>query len=141
MFLAGLLCVLNPAFGQTARTAQNCDRECLHGMLTSYLSALVAHDPKTLPLSQNARFTELPLGEGLWKTASALGTFRQDIFDVRAGVAGTHVVMQEKGAPVLFQVRLKVASGKISEIDTTVARNQTEGMIYKPDELKSRVPR
>ncbi len=46
VFLAGLVCALNPAFGQTARPAQNCDRECLRGMLTSYLSALVAHDPK-----------------------------------------------------------------------------------------------
>jgi hypothetical protein len=112
VLLAGLLCALSPAFGQ------NCDRECLRGLLTSYLGALVAHDPKALPLASNARFTEdtveMPLGEGLWKTASGLGTFRQDIIDVRAGVAGTHVVVQETGAPVLFQVRLKVVSGKIS---------------------------
>jgi len=46
----------------------------------------------------------------------------------------------EKGAPVLFQVRLKMASGSISEIDTTVVRNQTEGMIYKPDQLKEASP-
>ena len=126
--LAGVLCALNPAFGQ------NCDRECLRGVITSYLNALVAHDPKALPLTTNVRFTEdtveMPPGEGLWKTASGLGTFRQDIIDVRTGVAGTHVVMLEKGAPVLFQVRLKMASGRISEIDPTVVRNQTEGMIY-----------
>jgi hypothetical protein len=144
VFLAGLLWTLNSAFGQTSRPVQHCDRECLRGMLTSYLSALVAHDPKALPLAANARFTEdtveMPLGEGLWKTASGLGTFRQDIIDVRAGVAGTHVVMQEKGAPALFQVRLKVVSGKISEIDTTVVRSQTEGMIYKPDQLKEASP-
>ena len=144
VFLAGLLWTLNPLFGQTARPAQNCDRECLRGMLTSYLGALVAHDPKPLPLATNVRFTEdtveMPVGEGLWKTASGLGTFRQDVIDVREGVAGTHVVMHEKGAPVLFQVRLKVVSGKISEIDTTVVRNQTEGMIYKPDQLKHASP-
>jgi hypothetical protein len=67
-------------------------------------AALVAHDPKALPFAANARFTEdtveMPLGEGLWKTASGLGTFRQDIIDLRAGVAGTHVVMQERDAPV-----------------------------------------
>jgi hypothetical protein len=97
-------------------------------MLTRYLNALVVHNPKALTLAGNARFTEdtveKPLGEGLWKTASGLGTFRQDIIDVREGVAGTHVVMQDNGAPILFQVRLKVASGKMSEIDTTVVRNQ-----------------
>jgi hypothetical protein len=50
------------------------------------------------------------LGDGLWKTASGLGTFRQDIIDVRQGVAGTHIVMLENGAPGLFQARLKLAS-------------------------------
>ena len=137
IFLTGLLFVLKPVSAQTF----NCDRDCLRGMLTRYLNALIAHDPKTLPLAANARFTEdtveKPLGEGLWKTASGLGTFRQDIIDVRGGVAGTHVVMQENGMPVLFQVRLKVVMGRVSEIDTTVVRNQAEGMIYRPDELKT----
>jgi hypothetical protein len=144
-----MLLVLTPAFAQRPDAAQNCDRECLRGMLTRYLNALVAHDPKTLPLAANARFTqdtvEMPLGEGLWKPAAGggnltLGTFRQDIIDVRAGVAGTHVVMQESGAPILYQVRLKVASGKISEIDTTTVRNQVEGMIYHPEVLKTASP-
>src|ERR1035438_9936019 len=45
--------------------------------------------------------------------------------------------MQENGMPVLFQVRLKVVMGRVSEIDTTVVRNQAEGMIYRPDELKT----
>ncbi len=129
---------------QTFGAAQSCDRECLRGMITRYLNAVVAHDPKALPLASNARFTEdtveKQLGEGLWKTASGLGTFRQDIIDVRTGVAGTHVVMLDNGMPVLFQVRLKVASGKISEIDTTVVHNRDEGMIYRPDALKTASP-
>lgn len=136
--LVGLLFVMQPV------QAQNCDRECLRGMLTRYLNAVVAHDPATLPLAPNARFTEntveMPVGQGLWKTASSLGTFRQDVIDVRESVAGTHVVMQENGKPVLFQVRLKVVSGKISEMDTTVVRNQAEGMIFRPENLKTASP-
>jgi hypothetical protein len=108
-------------------------------MLTRYLNALIAHDPKALPLADKGRFTEntveKPLGEGLWKTALGLGTFRQDILDVRQGVAGTHVAVQENGAPVLLQVRLKLVGGRISEIDTPVVRNQAEGMIFRPAEL------
>jgi hypothetical protein len=138
LVLAGLLLAVRPG------SAQNCDRECLRGMLTRYLKAVVAHDPKTLPLAANARFTEntveKTLGEGLWKTASGLGNFRRDIIDVRQGIAGTHVVMQENGAPVLFQVRLKIVMSRISEIDTTVVRNQAEGMIFRPDELKTASP-
>ena len=138
LLVAGLLMALGPA------PAQTCDRECLRGMLTSYLSALRAHDPRALPLAANVRFTEntveKPLSEGLWKRASgslSLGTFRQDIIDVRQGVAGTHVVVQDNGMPALFQVRLKVVMRRISEIDTTVVRNQAEGMIFRPDDLKN----
>jgi len=75
-------------------SAQTCDRECLRGMITKYLDAVVKHDPKALPLAGNVRFTEdtveKPLGEGLWKTAQGLGTFRQDVIDVRQSVAGVH---------------------------------------------------
>jgi hypothetical protein len=144
LVLAGLLLALKPGPAQTSPSAQGCDRECLRGTLTSYLNALVAHDPKSLPLAVNARFTEntaeKPLGEGLWKTASSLGSFRQDLIDVRQGVAGTHVVIEENGEPVLFQARLKVAMRRISEIDTTVVRNQAEGMIFRPNELKAASP-
>ncbi len=144
LLIGGLLLALKPGAAQTSAAAQSCDRECLRGMLTRFLDAVVAHDPKTLPLAANARFTEntleKPLGEGLWKTASSLGTFRQDILDERQGVVGTHVVMIENGAPVLFQARLKISAGKISEMDTTVVRNQTEGMIFRPQELKTASP-
>jgi len=80
------------ALGMLSTTAfgQNCDRDCLRGVITGYLNALVAHNPKALPLAANVRFTEdtveMPLGEGLWKTASGLGTFRQDIIDVRGAL-------------------------------------------------------
>jgi hypothetical protein len=125
-------------------TAQTCDRECLHEMITRYLDVVVKHDPKVLPLATIVRFTEdtveKPLGEGLWKTAAGLGTFRQDILDVRQGVAGVHVTMQENGAQILVQARLKVVGGKISEIDTTVVRNRDEGMIFRPDGLKTASP-
>lgn len=137
-FLAALLCSFEPAGAQT------CDRACLRGMITRYLDAVIAHDPARLPLASNVRFTEdtveRKLGEGIWQTASGLGTFRQDILDVRQGVAGTHVLLLDGGAPVLYQVRLRLASGKISEIDTTVVRNQTEGMIYRPENLKTASP-
>jgi hypothetical protein len=144
LLLASLLLAVKLAPAQNSVPARNCDRECLRGMLTSYLNALVAHNPKTLPLAANVRFTEntveKPLGEGLWKTASALGTFRQDVLDVRQGVAGTHVVIENSGAPALLQVRLKLADGRVSDIDTTVVRNKDEGMIFLPEGLKAASP-
>ena len=69
-----------------AAQAADCDRECLRGVITQYLNAMVAHKPGSLAVSDKVRFTEdavtMKLGEGLWKNASGLGTYRQDILDV-----------------------------------------------------------
>ena len=116
---------------------QSCDRACLRGLLTQYLDAMIAHAPDRLPLATGVRFTEdtveKRLGEGLWQDATRLRPYRQDILDVRAGVAGTHAVVEENGAPVLFLVRVKVADRTISEIETMVVRSREEGVIFQPE--------
>jgi hypothetical protein len=126
------------ASSQAARQAP-CDRECLRGFVTQYLNAMVAHDPKSLPLAAGARFTEdtktLALGEGLWKGASALRSYRQDFLDVRDGMAATHAIVEEGGSPVMLAVRLKITDRKIAEIETMVTRNRTEGALFSIDAL------
>jgi hypothetical protein len=136
-------------FGKTAlllcafswARAADCDRECLRGFVTQYLNAMTAHNPGALPLASNARFTEnaaeMKLGEGLWKNASGIGSYRLDILDVRQGVAASQVVMQEAGAPVMLTLRLKVADRKISEIETQVTRKQSEGALFNVNALQS----
>jgi hypothetical protein len=119
--------------------AADCDRGCLSGIMTRYLNAVVAHDPQSLPLARNVRFTEdgveLKLGEGLWKSASKLRPYRIDFIDVAEGVAAVHAVFEENGAPVLFAARLKVVDGQITEIETMAVRNRTEGVLFAPDNL------
>lgn len=77
-------------FSSQARAA-DCDRTCLRGWMTKYLDAVVAHNPAALQFAPEARFTEdskvLKVGDGLWKTATKLGTYRQDFIDVRQQVA------------------------------------------------------
>ncbi len=123
-----------------ARSQTACNRDCLRTMVTDYLNAMIAHKPETLPLAANARFTEdrkeLKLGEGIWKTASRLRPYRQDILDVRQGVAGAHVIVEEGNSPTMLVVRLKVVDRKIAEIETMAVRNRTEGAIFVPDALK-----
>jgi len=118
---------------------ESCDRACLRGLLTQYLDAMIAHAPARLPVAKGVRFTEdtveKPLGEGLWKTASRLRSYRQDILDVRAGVAGMHTIVEESGAPVLLQLRLKVSDRRIAEVETTVVRSRDEGVVFLPDEF------
>src|SRR5262245_52031273 len=110
-----------PAFGQAGAP---CDRECLRNLITQYLDAMVAHNPKSLPTAPTLRFTEdtkiLPLGEGLWKNASKIRTYRQDFLDVREGVGASHVIVEEGGKPVMLALRLKIVDRKIAEIETMV---------------------
>src|SRR5438105_2376232 len=90
------------ANAQTRGAGNACDRECLRGFTTQYLDAMVAHNPKALPLA-NVKFTEntktMQLGEGLWKGASRIRTYRQDFLDVRQGVAAAFVVVEENAMP------------------------------------------
>src|SRR5229473_791439 len=50
----------------------NCNRACLENVVDQYLSALVARDPKRLPVSKDVKYTEndqvIELGDGFWKT-------------------------------------------------------------------------
>jgi hypothetical protein len=124
-----------------AHAADNCDRECLRGFITRYLDAMVSHDPKALPTSSTVRFTEdtveKKLGDGLWKTASQIRPYRQDILDVRQGVAASQVVVEENGSPYMLMLRLKIEDRKITEIETQVTRNQKEGAIFEVKALQS----
>jgi hypothetical protein len=110
-----------------AASAADCDRACLKNMMTTYLNALVAQDPSKAPLASNVRFTEdskdLKVGEGFWKTATKSGDYRQDFIDVKEQVVAAHVLMEESGKPALFTARLKVAGGKITEIETLVTHS------------------
>ena len=119
--------------------AAECDRACLKGMITSYVDAMVAHDPTRLPVAANARFTEdsqdLKLGEGLWKTVTKKGDFRQDYIDTRKQIAASHVMVFEENATVLYSVVLRVSDQKITGIETLVDRILPNSR-FKPDSLE-----
>jgi len=133
MKLKLLLLVALGAAANTARAA-DCDRDCLRGFITQYLNAMLTHSPKGLAVSDKVRFTEdtvdMKLGEGLWKGASKIGTYRQDILDVRQGVAASQVIVEENGTPVMLVLRMKIADKKITEVETQVTRTQNEGRIF-----------
>jgi hypothetical protein len=135
-----LAAVATAPFPLAAQSAGNCDRACLAGVMSAYLDSLVAHDPSKAPLATNARFTEdareLPVGDGLWKTATKLRPFRTDFLDPATGTAATHAVLEENGTPVLLAARLRVVDRRIGEVETIVVRSQQEGALFQPDALK-----
>jgi hypothetical protein len=109
-----------------------CNRECLAGVLNTYVQALLKHDAALLPTTRNVKYTEngvrLALGDGLWQTASATPTYRLDVIDEEAGQVGLLGRINEGGNNNWYAVRLKVEPGpKVSEIETLVSRSLSAG--------------
>ena len=134
--LSGILGVLS--LSPPSVQAQTCDRACLTGMMTQFINALVAHDPSKLPLAENVRYTEdsrnAKLGDGIWKSVTANGGFRQDYIDTRKQVAAAHVLLRESDSQVLYSVLLHVTGMKIAGIETLVQRVGATGK-FQPTEL------
>jgi hypothetical protein len=128
-------------FSNTDAAGASCDRECLKGFITQYLNAMVAHKPESLSVTSELRFTEdckeINLGDGFWKTVTGLTNYRMDFIDVNLGGAISYVVAKEGSALILLVVRLKVVDNKISQIETMVVKNASEGMIFNTSALKT----
>lgn len=105
-----------------------CDRECLVDFMKQYLQALVKHDPKTVPFAYEVKFVEntanIPVGKGLWATASAAPTdFQVYAADPEAQQVACLVMMKEGSADILLGARLKLEDKKISEAEHHVVRD------------------
>ena len=104
----------------------DCDRACLENLATQYLNALVAHDPKQLPLAQDVRYTEqdqvMNVGDGFWGTATAVGHFRLCFSDLVMEQIGCMVTMHEGDHLLIMSMRLRVELGRITEIETMYYR-------------------
>lgn len=103
-------------------------RECLARVMSTYLQALVAHEPSRLPVTRNVKYTEngvrLNVGDGLWQTASAMPTYRVDVIDEEEGQVGLLGRISENGNINWYAARLRVEpDGKVSEIEVLVNRS------------------
>jgi hypothetical protein len=111
-----------PAKASTGPIPLNCNRACLEDLVNQYLAALVAHDPKRLPLSADVAYTEndqqMEIGDGFWKTAESLGNYKHVFADPEFGQVAFMGTMHEAGAPVLLSLRLRVELGRITEVES-----------------------
>ena len=107
--------------GSTGPIPLDCNRACLEGVIDQYLKAVVAHDPKMLPLSEDVRFTEngqlLPVGDGFWKTAQGIGNYRHVFADPEFGQVAVMATMREANTNILMSLRLRIELGRITEIE------------------------
>src|SRR5262245_28402486 len=110
----------------------SCDRACLENFVDRYLDAVIAHNPKLLPLARNVKFTEngvkLNIGDAHWKTVTGKGNYRIFVTDPEAGqVAFIGTVREEargpEGLPSAIALRLRVENRQITEIETLMVRS------------------
>jgi len=111
-----------------AVAGSECDRACLEKLADQYVTAMVKHDPKGLPLASDYKYTEntaeIKMGDGLWVGASEEPTtFKIYAADPASKQVGLFCMMKEFDKPVIFALRLKFDQGKITEIEHVVVRD------------------
>ena len=116
-----------------------CDRACLVAFADAYYAALKANDARQLPQAANARITEngseKTLAGTFWASAEE-PTWRFDIVNPRRGDVASQVVIRNADGTQTMQVlRLKVAGGAITEIETIKANKGDADRLWGPEQL------
>jgi hypothetical protein len=146
----GLIALAGVPTASAETSRSDCSREALRGLVDRYFAALAAHDPSGLPLAPNVRSTEngveVAVGKGLWQTAgkvlmrrvlldtSRCGTHASAVLEepFSSATVGPENAFSPKKAlptegtvrPILFGVRLRVEGGRITEIESIIARER-----------------
>ena len=119
----------------TTKNTREFDRSVLEDFLDRYLTALAQNDPSRLPLANNVKFVEnnqeLKVGEGTWRTVTGLGKYRHYFADPQMGQSAVIAVVEENGKKGILNLRLKIADGKISEIESLVVRDPGGAETYE----------
>lgn len=114
------------AAAQSAQAPARCERACLEELVESYLAAVIAHDPRRLPLSADVLYTEneqrIAVGDGFWQTATSRGEYNHHFADPVTSQAAWMGTMREGSTLLLMALRLRVELGRITEIETSYFR-------------------
>lgn len=112
------------------------NRDELYALAERYLQALAARDAGAVPFAESAFVTEnnvvLARGDGCWNTATAVHPYRLFMAEPEAGQVAVFSAIEESDALNPICVRLEVAGGQITGVETVVARNKDEGFPFGP---------
>jgi hypothetical protein len=103
-----------------------CTRDLLKSTHDAYFKALAAHDPSTLTLADNVKFTEngkaLTLGSaGLWKSAGTL-KYSHSALDTETCNLASQAVVPDGTMDIPLALRIKLQNQRITEIETIAVR-------------------
>jgi hypothetical protein len=112
------------------------NRVTLYAVLDKYLAALAAKNPARVEWAEDVRTSEnnvmIPVGEGLWGTITALGSYQLRFADIGSGEVGYFGTVHEPLEESAFTLRLRVnAAGKVSEAETIVVRQSDSGIKFE----------
>lgn len=117
---------------QKPEESSSCDRACLENFVNEYINAVIAHDPAKVALAENVKFTEngqrLVPGDGLWNTLTGWGSYKLYVADMETNQIGFIGTIKESHLTSMIALRLKIENMKISEIETFVARSDSEAV-------------
>ena len=112
------------------------NRSELYAVLDAFLAALDTRDVSAAPLSEQVFNTEnnvlLEPGDGLWNTLTARDPYELRFADPSTGQVAVFVAVEETDALNPCCIRLDVADGLITGVETVVARNKDEGFPFGP---------
>jgi hypothetical protein len=107
----------------------------LYRVLDAYLAALKVRDAKRAPWAEQVRNTEnnvpLMVGDGLWGTITALGSYDLRFADPLTGQVGFFGTVTETTDTSAYTLRLKVENGRISEAETLIVRQADSGIRFE----------
>ena len=115
------------------------------------LCAVLKHDPAAAPLAIGYRHTEnainVPRGEGVWKSITALGKVQRRYADPVSGQVAYYGIVDEGGKLDVVTARLRVQDREITEAEWYIARNGDPGLpganppnVWSPEGLTASPP-
>ena len=109
------------ASSYSAPVPDACDRACLEGMVNTYLSALLKHDPTALPMAADVKYTEnqdlVKMGDGLWRDAEQVSNYKIYASDPERGQVGFMGAVKGSGSWTMIALRLRVIAKRIVEVE------------------------
>ena len=115
---AALVLALPAAQG---REGPSCDKACMERIGDEYRAAYVKHDPRLAPIAPHVRFTEnnveMRFPDGSWDTVTQEIGPALTVSDPASGNVGIYTTIMQNDTPGFLAVRLKIADGRIVEIE------------------------
>jgi hypothetical protein len=140
---------------RAAPAASACGKACLEHIGDEYRTAYLKHDPSLAPFAKAVRFTEnnveLKFPDGSWDTVTQEVAAALTFSDPKTGGVGVYTAVMQNDTPAFLAIRLRVANGKIVEIEHTLSTKRwvsgpptpfgdVEKLVHDPDMARVLAP-